>query len=131
MTVINIPRTLREQLGDQGADDLVDLLNRVSEDTKRDTLVLAEEKFERRLGEEASAINQHTTGMASQLNQRITEVESGLNQRLAEVESGLNRRLANVKTEVAETKAELVRWMFVFWVGQLAAILGILFVFFK
>ena len=40
------------------------------------------------------------------------------------VEEKFERRLA-------ETKADLVRWMFVFWVGQIGVITGILFAFFK
>ena len=36
---------------------------------------------------------------------------------------------------IAETKAELIKWMFIFWVGQFASIVGvitaILFAFFK
>lgn len=30
------------------------------------------------------------------------------------------------KADLAETKAELTRWMFIFWVGQVAAMLAIL-----
>lgn len=33
-------------------------------------------------------------------------------------------------TGIAETKAELLRWMFIFWVGQVGVMTGILFAFF-
>jgi len=39
--------------------------------------------------------------------------------------------IAALKIQSAEVKADLIRWMFIFWVGQLGAILGILLVFFK
>ena len=39
------------------------------------------------------------------------------------------------KTDLAETKAEIIKWMFIFWIGQFASIVGvltaILFAFFK
>jgi hypothetical protein len=35
------------------------------------------------------------------------------------------------KQELAETKAELIKWMFIFWVGQLAATFGLLYFFIK
>jgi len=39
------------------------------------------------------------------------------------------------KADLAETKAELLKWMFIFWIGQFASIVGvltaILFAFFK
>ncbi len=105
MAVISVPKSLRDQLGDQGADDLVDLLNRALGESREDILVLSEEKFERRLSEETASINQ-----------RITEEIAALR--------------ADLRTQIAQTRADLIQWMFVFWVGQLAAIPGILFVVF-
>lgn len=39
------------------------------------------------------------------------------------------------KKDLAETKAEIIKWMFIFWMGQFASIVGvltaILFAFFK
>lgn len=80
MAVISLARPLREKLGDDGADALVDLLNKLTDDTKADTITLVEEKFERRL---------------------------------------------------AVVEATLIKWMFIFWVGQIGVITGILFAFFK
>jgi hypothetical protein len=80
VTVISIPRPLREKLGDDGADALVDLLGKVNDGTRQDIMTLVEEKFERRL---------------------------------------------------AAVEATLIKWMFIFWVGQIGVITGILFAFFK
>jgi hypothetical protein len=41
------------------------------------------------------------------------------------------RDIFATKVELAETKAELVRWMFLFWVGQTAVITGVFFAAFK
>lgn len=124
MPVINVPRGLRERLGDQGADELVELLNRVTEDTKRDVLVLAEERYERRLSEEIATVNQHTTDVKAELIQQIADLRTEVSQEIADLRTDLSQ-------QIADTKADITRWMFVFWVGQLAAILGILFVFFR
>ncbi|RME44497.1 MAG: hypothetical protein D6791_13035 [Chloroflexi bacterium] len=135
MPVIHIPRTLRERLGEQGADELANLLNRATEDASRDTLVLAEEKYERRLSQEMAMMNQNVTETRAELNQHIAEVKTELDQRITEVKTELDQRIteveARLQTQLAETKADLIRWMFIFWVGQLATILGVLFVFFK
>ena len=54
---------------------------------------------------------------------------------IAFMEERFERRLAEeiskVRQEIAEAKADLIRWMFVFWVGQIGVITGILFAFFK
>ena len=39
--------------------------------------------------------------------------------------------IANVRKEISEAKADTIKWMFIFWIGQIAAILGVIFVFFK
>jgi len=38
---------------------------------------------------------------------------------------------AATKVDLAEMKAELIKWMFIFWVGQFASITAVLFLFFK
>ena len=62
--------------------------------------------------------------------QKITlqMAEDRFEKRLAQVQSALG-------TKIAESKAEIIRWMFIFWIGQFASIVGvltaILFAFFK
>ncbi len=36
-----------------------------------------------------------------------------------------------VKAEIAEAKSDTIKWMFLFWVGQLAAMFGFLYFFLK
>jgi len=102
MAIITVPKVLRAKLGEDGADALVELINRADEKNKQDVLAFVEEKFERRLTEEISKVNERITSEISKVNERISE-----------------------------TKADLIRWMFIFWIGQIAAILGILFAFFR
>jgi len=37
--------------------------------------------------------------------------------------------IATVRKEIAESKSDMITWMFVFWIGQLAATAGIVFAF--
>ena len=78
------------------------MLNKSNEKLKEDVLVFVEEKFERRLSEEISKVNQRITDEISKVNLRISE-----------------------------TKADIIKWMFVFWVGQIGVMIAILFAFFK
>ncbi|MFH1352456.1 MAG: hypothetical protein ABIH68_02655 [bacterium] len=80
MSVIAIPGILRQKLSDEGADALVEIINKSDEKVKEDVIVLVEERFERRL---------------------------------------------------AEVKAEIIKWMFIFIFGQFWAIVAVLFAFFK
>lgn len=82
---------LRQKWDDDGVDAVIELLNKSNSKLKDDTLVFVEDKFERRLTEEISKVNQ----------------------------------------KILESHANLIKWMFIFWIGQIGVILGILFAFFK
>jgi len=113
MEILTVPRVLRQKLGEDGTDSLIELFNKSNEKQRQDVLVFVEEKFERRLTEENSKINQRIIEETSKINQRITEENSRLHQK------------------ISETKADIIKWMFIFWLGQIGALLGILFAFFK
>ena len=56
--------------------------------------------------------------------------EERLDRRMAEVSATLDRRLAETKaelrTDMATLKFEILKWNFLFWIGQLAALTAIL-----
>ncbi|MEK6767151.1 MAG: hypothetical protein AABY49_13125 [Planctomycetota bacterium] len=56
MLVITIPKILREKLSEDGADALVEIINKADEQQKEDIISFVEEKFERRLAEVKSEI---------------------------------------------------------------------------
>ena len=113
MQIIAVPRVLREKLGEEGVDSLIDLLNKVSDRTRDNVLTFVEEKFEHRLSDEVAKINQRITDEVAKINQRITDEVTGLH------------------NEIHRTRADIIKWMFIFWVGQIGVIMGLLFAFFK
>ena len=46
-------------------------------------------------------------------------------------ERRLSEEISRLEVKTSADKAELIKWMFIFWVGQVAVIVGILFAFFK
>ena len=102
MPIITVEKPLKTVLGDEGADSLIRLLNQIRQEQKEDILEFVEEKFERRLTEEISKVNE-----------RITD------------------EVASLKVDNQKTRSELIKWMFIFWIGQVGVILSVLFVFFK
>lgn len=60
------------------------------------------------------------------LREETAKVREGLRDEIAEVREELRTGLAKVREEMARMEGRLIRWMFLFWVGQMAAMLGIL-----
>ncbi len=60
----------------------------------------------------------------------VTFIEEELESKLEKKTDSLATK-EYVKAELANTKAEIIKWMFIFWIGQIGALLGILMVFLK
>ena len=65
--------------------------------------------------------------IAESLEVAFREQEDDLTKRLMTNEDGAKIRaeiktsIAELRTEIANFKAEIIKWMFLFWIGQMAA----------
>ena len=48
-----------------------------------------------------------------------------------EVRRDLTTIVGSLRTEIAEAKADTIKWMFIFWIGQIGATIGIILLFLK
>jgi len=153
MAVIVAPRPLREKLGDEAVDSLIELLNKSEEKIKADVIALSGEKYEKRLSEEIGNIRIDMASLRAELKEDMAKLRAelkedmaglraelredmaGLRAELKESEERYERRLSEetgkLRVEMAKNFASIIKWMFIFWLGQIGAILGILFAFFK
>jgi hypothetical protein len=92
-----IPAALRARLEDDATFGLVELLDSERKDWSEQVLSVASDRFERRLAQELGAMR-------------------------AEVGDGFTA----IRQEMATSRVELLKWSFVFWIGQVAAIAGLL-----
>lgn len=103
MAIIAVPRPLRERLGEEGTDALVEVLNQLTQNSRADTLTFVEEKFERRLSEErVGRTEQHIAQEFDRLHQSLSAFE-----------------------------ADLIKWMFILSIGNVAIMSGILYTMLK
>jgi hypothetical protein len=131
MPLVTVERPLKEKLGDEAVDAPVRLINQSRTEQKNNVIEFVEEKFERRLSEEIAGVSMNIAEVEKRFDHRLSEEISGVNQNLAEVEKRFDHRLSELDTKIASTRADLIRWMFIFWVGQVGFILGMLSAFFK
>lgn len=93
MDVIAIPETLREKLGTDGAQALVDLLNRSGRATRDEVVTLAEERFARRLAEEAAKWRGELSAAEMRFERRVGDEAATLWQAISSLEARVSHRL--------------------------------------
>ena len=161
MSVIIVPKIIRDKFGEECADAFTGLIKEIDLDARKDAIAIAAERFENRLTEEIGKVNQKITeleggfdkklseeiGKVSQkivelegridkklaeeigkVNQRITEEIGKVNQRITEESGKLRLEMEKLRTEIEKNRADIIKWMFIFWVGQIGVLSAIIIV---
>jgi hypothetical protein len=97
LVATTIPSVLSVRLGADASKGLGELIEAQRTDWSAHVLTIAGERFERRLVEETAKLRVEISTLGSELRQ-----------------------------EVAKDRFELLKWMFLFWVSQLAAMSAIM-----
>ena len=131
--IINLPQTIRKVFGEKGSDDFVGVLNDIQDAQIHRTIQRVEDKFELRLVAETAKLDKHITAVETKLEQesaklheRISTVETRLDHRITEESVKLNNRISSVEIKLEKVQFTLIKWMFIFWVGQVAITIGII-----
>jgi hypothetical protein len=96
-------RALRETLGNEGMVGLHIVIDDKGRQWKEDVLAITGERFERRLAEEIGALR---VDIAKEFGSLRIEMA---------------REFAAVRVEMAKESARMLKWSFLFWIGQFAA----------
>ena len=118
-----------ERLGEQIANELVEWFNSVDATYRSDLRAMNELNFAR----SDAKLEQRLAQFEAKVEQRLAQFETKFDQRLAQfetkfeirVEKGLSDLRVEFRTEIRDMKAELIKWMFLFWSGTTLA--GLLF----
>ena len=87
------------------------------------------ERFERRLVEETSKLHVEVSELRGEMREGFAGVRGEMRENFAQVRGVMRESAAGLRQEIATNRFELLRWAFVFWVGQVmatAAIVGLL-----
>jgi len=101
-------------------------------------LAQLEVKFEQRLAEFKLEVLGQLSQFRTDMEQRFEQLDSKWSDRLAGLDSRWTGRLAGLEARVeqlevridqraAETKAELMKWMFVYWAGTIVPLGGVIY----
>jgi len=133
-----LSRTFYEKFGDEATNELVEWLNAVDAAYRSDLrefneinfgrfdsklterLALSDSRLEKRLAEFEAKLDARLAGFEKQIEARLAGFEERfleIEGRLAQLDQKIETRTLSLRTEIAQAKTEMVRWMFAFWVA--------------
>ena len=104
-----LSREFYDKFGDKVIDELVGLLNDMDATFRAELRELNEQNWLR---------------FEAKLEQRIAELETKLMTEIALLRGEFTAKLGGLEVKMSELKAELIKWMFLFWLGTVATMLG-------
>lgn len=110
-TVLELYEKLKPKLGEEEARSLLEYM---------------ESTVERRAATKEDLLRTETS-----LREEMVRVQASLRGEIAQVEASLRGEIARVEAslreEIHKARADLLKWAFAFWVGNVAALAGIMF----
>ena len=89
-----------------------------------------DERYERRLVEETSKLRVELAGVEVRLTDRIAQSESTLRQEMSGLAGALRQETANLEVRMERgfgtLRADVIKWSFLFWLGQVIAMTAIM-----
>jgi hypothetical protein len=118
MEVGDVAPALQERLGPAATVGLLALFATARQKWTVDVTTAAVERFERRLGEEISAVRLEIAGLREELRTNNASLREELRTSNASLRQELRDGDAALRQDMSELKFDLLKWSFVFWVGQ-------------
>ena len=152
MNIEAVPASLRERLGPEATGGLLDLCELEYRERKADVIGACTERFERRLAEEMAVvrvqiaqveaalryemgqmdarIRQDMAGMGASIRQDMALMGASIRQETAQMGAGIRQDMGlmggEIRKDIAYGRVELFKWCFLFWIGQVLAIAGVM-----
>src|SRR5712691_441195 len=107
-----LSRKFYEKFGDDITNELVNWFNRVDATYRTELRELNELNFGR---------------FDAKLDQRVGQLDAKLDSRIAEVKADIRALENRIEARMAGFEARIIKWMFLFWVGQAVTTVGLVF----
>jgi hypothetical protein len=104
-----LSREFYDRFGDKVVDELVGLLNSMDSTFRLELRDLNEQNVHR---------------FEARLDQRLEKLGADLRTEMTNLGAALRSEMDGVRQEMTSLKAELIKWMFLFWLTTVATMLG-------
>jgi hypothetical protein len=148
MEIGAVPEALRERLGRDATSGLVELLGHAHREQRAELIAACTERFERRLVEEIAgvrvqiaqveaSVRQDMAEMGASIRQEMAQMGASIRQEMAQMGASIRQEMAQmgasirldmaemgagIRQDMAAGRVELLKWCFLFWIGQVVAV---------
>jgi hypothetical protein len=124
-----VPAPLRERLGPEATSALLHVLELSHREWSSDVIASCTERFERRLVEEVAGLRVQIAQTEAVLRRDMSEMGADIRREMAQMGGDLRKEMGQmgggIRQEIATGRVEMLKWCFLFWIGQLVAIASI------
>mgnify|MGYP001272927247 FL=1 len=127
-----LSRRFYDTFGEEIADELVGLLNQVGAAPRAEMRELFEEyhvryraELEQRLAESLGGLrgemHEGRAGLRSEMQDGLSSLRGEMHENLSSLRGEMHAGFASLRSDMASMRADLMKWMFLFWVGGVMA----------
>ncbi|MBF0538634.1 MAG: hypothetical protein HQL03_10325 [Nitrospirae bacterium] len=142
---IELYNLLKDKLGEEATVAVIDAFDEVTERAKNE--VVTKDYFELRLTEETGKLRFEINKLRTDLDARISHQDTKIDKlrtdldakishqdtKIDKLRTDLEAKIDKLRTDLeakidvklSETKIEILKWTFLFWIGQLAAMVAL------
>ena len=107
MAIVSIPKPLREKLGEEGTDALVQVLNENGKDLRSSVIDFAEQRFEQSVSREIALVRVDLADTEKRLMGEIAGVRVDLADAEKRFEKRLTEEIAGVRVAIADLRGSI------------------------
>jgi hypothetical protein len=120
---------LHESLGDEATNDLFawwEEAATVNRGAVREVADLYYARFEARLEKGLAEQRLEMNHGLAQVRSELAELRSDMEKGFVEVRSEMGKESAQLRSEMAGHRADVIKWMFMFWIGTIVPLAGLM-----
>ncbi len=138
MNVLTVTESVKEKLGPKATTDLFDFFNSMIQKNRQEIdkeqaheHEKIELRFERKLSEVEARLLKEIAATKNELKLDIANLRSELKSHIEALRMEFKSDNDKIRIEAEKNKSDLIKWMFLFWIGTVITLLGGLFGFLK
>ena len=152
MDIERVPAALEARLGIEATSGLLQLLDSTHRAWRDDVIAASSDRFERRLVEEIAAVRVQMAQVEASIRRDMREMGASIRRDMAAMDARIHQDMATtgadirqdmatmgasirqdmvtmgagIREDMASGRVELFKWCFLFWIGQVVAVAGVM-----